>query len=762
MPPRPAALPVIVDNIPAELRSRAQWVVWSYVWSESKGKYDKPPRQSSDLSPAKANDARTWGSFEDAIARYYVGEVDGVGFVPVDDGADEVLVGVDFDKCRDPETGEIAPWAAGWIKALATYVERSPSGTGVRMFAWGRLPPEGRKRGPIEVYQHHHYLTLTGQCLDGSPTTIEHRAKQLLDLHRHVWPEHHRDSGGINGEQAPAGDLDDDELLRRMFASKHGVLLRHLWDGGADGFPSDSEADLGFCSRVGWWVRWDKGRLDRLFRQSGRMRPKWDRKDYRERTLAKACDGKGGGYEPSRNGHHANNGDSKPAAAVSENLTDLGNAERLIRRHGADLRHCYPWKRWLCWDGRRWQEDQAGTIEAYATATARSIYAEAAACDDDDRRKALVRHASRSESAHSVRAMIELTRSQPGIPILPADMDRDPWALNVANGTLDLRTGHLRPHRREDLLTKLAPVTFDPAATCPLWDRCLDVWMDGNADLVDYLRRVIGYALTADVSEQVLFFLHGAGSNGKSTFLNIIREMLGDYAIQAVSELLTVKTHETHPTERADLFGRRFVATVETDEGKRMAESLMKQLTGGENLKARRMHQDFFEVPPTWTIFLASNHHPAIRGTDFAVWRRIRLIPFTVTIADDKKDKDLTAKLRAEFAGILAWAVRGCLEWQRLGLADPEEVTQATAEYQREQDSMSNFIAECCIVAEYARVMSSALLAAYQLWSGDKNMSRQELQKRLNDKGFQSKRGHGGHYFYHGIGLPADDPGEHG
>jgi putative DNA primase/helicase len=453
-----------------------------------------------------------------------------------------------------------------------------------------------------------------------------------------------------------------------------------------------------------------------------------------------------------------------PAAAVPTSgrpLTDLGNAERLKERHGDNLRHCHPWKRWLCWDRRVWGQDRTAAIITCATETVRSIYAEAARCSDPEERRALIDHASRSEAARSIHAMINLARAQPGIPILPDDMDRDPWSLNVANGTIDLRSGRLRLHRREDLLTKIAPVAYDPAAACPLWECCLGTWMADNSDLTAYLRRVVGYALTGDVSEQVLFFLFGGGSNGKSTFLGIVREMLGDYACQAVSELLMMKKHEAHPTERADLFGRRFVATIETEEGKRMAEALIKQLTGGDNVKARRLYQDFFEMAPTWKIFLAANHKPTIRGTDLAVWRRIRLVPFTVTIPDEQKDKDLMAKLRAEWPGILAWAVRGCLEWQRLGLADPEAVAQATAEYQREQDILAEFIAECCVVANYAAIKSSLLLGAYQEWSGDRDITQQTFRKRLNHKGFFSKRGTGGQHYYQGIGLPAGSAGTH-
>jgi putative DNA primase/helicase len=351
--------------------------------------------------------------------------------------------------------------------------------------------------------------------------------------------------------------------------------------------------------------------------------------------------------------------------------------------------------------------------------------------------------------------MIDLARSEPGIPVLPEQLDRDPWLLNVRNGTLDLRTGLLRPHTQADLLTKMAAVEYHPGAECSRWLAFLDRIMARSRQLIDYLQRVVGYSLTGDVSEQCLFFFHGSGANGKSTFLKTSKDILGDYALQAVSELLMAKNTEAHPTERADLFGRRFVATIETDDGKRMAESLMKQLTGGDSVRARRMREDFWEFDPTWKIFMAANHKPVIRGGDFAVWRRIKLVPFTVTIPDREKDKNLLDKLKGEWPGILAWAVQGCLLWQREGLCEPEEVREATAAYQAEQDQVQAFLDECCFVHSTAKAAAGALYDAYVAWSGDRHMTPKAFGQRLQEKGFEPTRLHGGARAYAGIGLHA-------
>jgi putative DNA primase/helicase len=456
--------------------------------------------------------------------------------------------------------------------------------------------------------------------------------------------------------------------------------------------------------------------------------------------------------------------------------TDVGNARRLVELHGKDLRYVHVWKTWLLWDGTRWRPDDSGEAMRRAKETIDALFCDTAAeierigkemqCAADEgakgalqtrlaQAKKLQAWALRSEQVQRLEAMLKVAQSD--LPISPNKLDADKFLLNVQNGTLNLRTGELQPHRREDFLTKLAPVSYDPEACCPEWEKALARWMDDNKDLVTYLQRVIGYSLTGDVSEQSLWFFYGTGANGKSTFLGTVQAMLGDYAMQAVSELLMVKAHESHPAERADLFGKRFVATIETEDGKRLAEALVKQMTGGDRMRARALYQNFFEFTPTHKIFLGVNHKPVIGGTDHGIWRRIKLVPFMVTISDEEKDKALPEKLKAELAGILAWAVRGCLDWRREGLAEPDEVRQATTEYQAEQDSVAAFLAHCCAINPEYRVQSSALFKAYQDYSGDRIMTQKAFTKRMESKEYPSQRGTGGRMFYFGVGLPAED-----
>ncbi len=460
-----------------------------------------------------------------------------------------------------------------------------------------------------------------------------------------------------------------------------------------------------------------------------------------------------------------------PAAPSLEfNLTDYGNAERLAFHHGNEFRYCPAWGKWLVWDGVHWASDDTGLIIRLAKDTVRRIYSEADAIQVSvgaskeereallKRRESIARHAVRSESSNALAAMVKLAESEEGLPVLPEHLDADPFAFNVQNGTLELRDGTLKPHTRGDLITKLSLVTFDAAATCPKWENFLVEIMGGDMAMATYLQRAAGYSLTADVREQCLFFPYGIGANGKSTFTGILELLAGDYFQKAPKSLIQLRSmgDEGIPTELADLKGARLVVCNEIEEGKRLAESQVKDLTGGDTVVARRMRQDFFRFAPTHKLWIYGNHRPVIRGNDFGIWRRIHLIPFDVCIAPEKRDLLLRDKLRAELSGILNWALEGCLAWQRLGLRPPEKVFAATDEYRQDMDVIGQFIEDYCRLDAKGWTPSARLYRAYADWAqknGENTLGQRNFGQRLRDRGFIPFRTPDGSRGWKGIEL---------
>jgi P4 family phage/plasmid primase-like protien len=437
-------------------------------------------------------------------------------------------------------------------------------------------------------------------------------------------------------------------------------------------------------------------------------------------------------------------------------LTDLGNAERLIDRHSADVRYSAPLG-WLVFDGARWQRDEAGRIVTLAKKTVRDALREASDADDYEQRKSLAKHALKSESAASLANMVQLAKTEEGVPIRVDDLDSDPWLLTVANGTLDFRTGELREHRREDFITKSSPVTYDPDATCPHWMTFLRRIMGDDESLVAYVQRAIGYSLTGDTSERAMFVLHGGGGNGKSTLLSVISEIAGDFAVRTPTETLMIKHNDGVPNDVARLRGARFAFASEAEEDKRLAEARIKDLTGGDRLTARFMREEWFDFEPTFKIWLATNHRPVVRGTDQAIWDRLRLIPFNVVIPENERRPKhaMLAELRAEYPGILAWAVCGCLDWQRGGLGTPQAVTEATRQYRDDMDSLGIWIAEECIESPIVNEQSAPLYDAFKRWcenGGERAITHRAFGMRLVERGYGKQRATKG-VSYSGIRL---------
>jgi putative DNA primase/helicase len=442
--------------------------------------------------------------------------------------------------------------------------------------------------------------------------------------------------------------------------------------------------------------------------------------------------------EPPRNGH-------RPTLATIERperpCTDLGNAERLVRLFGDRIRFVPQWG-WLVWDGKRWARDNSNQrITELAEETVRQIYREAAEAQDPEERAKLAKWAVASESRQRIAAMIEL--AAPMCLASPNEFDADDWLLNLENGVLNLRTFEFMPHDPDLKLTKLAPVTYDPNADCPKWKAFLQRIFNNNERLIRFVQRAVGYSLTGSTREQCLFFLHGTGANGKSTFLEVIRALLGDYAVTAEFSTFVADRKNSVRNDIARLHSARLVTAIEVGEGKRFAEELIKTLTGGDTVAARFLYREFFEFKPRFKVWLAANYKPEIRGTDCAIWRRIRLIPFTVTIPPEEQIPDLAEQLKEELSGILNWTLEGLRDWLANGLQPPPEVTEATEAYRAEMDIVGLFVQDACVPDPKAVTPSKTLYEAFREWcaeNGHELLTPKQFGRRLSAKGFTCGR----------------------
>ncbi|MEK7315386.1 MAG: phage/plasmid primase, P4 family [Candidatus Eisenbacteria bacterium] len=515
-----------------------------------------------------------------------------------------------------------------------------------------------------------------------------------------------------------------------------------------------AQTDEGSPSRAGSLPIPEGERNDTLFRLACSLRARGaEEPEIRAKVSEVACD------PPLSPGELSRIVESACRYPREFNATDLGNAQRLVTRHGQDLRYCHPLKTWLVWDGKRWKRDQTAEVMRRGKETIRALYTEAALLADTER-AVLVKHALGSEKEDRLRAMVSLATSEPGIVVLPEDLDSDPWLLCVKNGTVDLRTGALRPHSRDDLITKMAPVAYDPDATCPVLDSFLNR-MVPDPEERSFLQRGTGYTLTGDTSEEVLLFIHGPTNAGKSTFTEAVKATMGDYAVTADFEAFLRRREPGIRNDIARMAGARMVLSLEVEEGRRIAVATIKSLTGGDTVTARFLHKEFFEFRPAFKPWLVANHKPAANASDSAFWRRILVVPFTTEIPKSELNPRVKKALRdspQSRSAILAWAVRGCLAWQKEGLRPPPRVVQATETYRTECDTVQQFIAARCIKSPGRRAAFEDLYSSYKECcelNDDIAVSDKAFGKELTKRGFTPKRGTGGRRERVGIG-PSD------
>jgi putative DNA primase/helicase len=393
---------------------------------------------------------------------------------------------------------------------------------------------------------------------------------------------------------------------------------------------------------------------------------------------------------------------------------DSERAARLAELFNDELRYVHAWKQWLLWDGYRWVADNNGAVFRKAQELHPILVQEASTIDDVEKRRSAFGYAIRAGDKAKIEAMISLAQNH--LAASPTLFDSDAMLLGVYNGVVDLRTGVFRQARREDYIIKQAGTIYEADATCPMWERFLVRIFEGDNELISFIQRAIGYSLTGSTSEQFLFFLFGTGSNGKSTLAECPQELFGTYALKTSSSLYTLDKHGREPLDAiARLVGKRFTTGSETEEGDDLAESRVKDITGGDTLTGRELYCPAFNFKPCHKLWVYGNHRPNIRGNDHGIWRRIKLVPFRVQISEAEKDPDLSNKLKQEVAGILNWAIKGCLNWQQHGLSEAPAVIEATADYREDEDELGAFIDEECW--EQGEVERVTLYKAYKIWA---------------------------------------------
>lgn len=765
------------ELIPDELKAMPRWVCWRAVPDpKSHSGISKQPVNPRTGGMARSNDPTTWTDFETAAAAAV--DYAGIGFMFYESG----YIGIDIDD----RPSEITDYRNGirdnifgqMNDTLQTYAEFSQSGNGIHFIGRGSLPDKdfNNHDAGVEMYTGARFFVMTGnlctEYVDIADITVT--VKPYYEKYR---TRSKSKAQSAPQEQLPLGgsSMNAQDVIDRASRSRQGQKFSALYAGDTTGYNSNSEADMALCNMLAFWCQGDLQLMDEIFRSSGLMRDKWDRKQsgttYGAITLQKAIDDLSTAYTG-----HGDSGDRSLAGGSDYAITirqaaetaapsvrgkmyrfdDTGNAERLFDAFGDMLRFCYTDKKWLYYYEGKWYTDNIGYIRQLADSATmlqeqeRILYAH-----DEELLKAFDRHLKKSRSFAGKTNMIR--EAEHYAPILPQNLDRNKAVIGVKNGIIDLKTGELLPHDREAYLTKQCPVIYNPDAPEPkLWLQFLSDIFGGDPYMLDYIQKCVGYSMTGSTSEQCAFFLFGTGRNGKSTFLEIVRGILGDYAtnIQPQTIMVNPKSGNAPSSDIARLKGARLVTSVEPNEGMRLDEGLLKQLTGDDVVTARKMFSEEFEFKPEFKLWMATNHKPLIRGTDTGIWRRIHLIPFEVQIPIDKVDKKLKYKLVKEAEGILKWAVQGCLRWQNEGLSMPQKVLDAVREYQHEMDVISTFMDACCIAE--GEVKASRLYAVYAKWAEEHNeycMSSTKFGTELYKRdGIGKKKARDGLY-YTGISI---------
>lgn len=758
------------EKIPEELKSLPQWVGFFRTPAKD-GKTTKKPVNVRTLYGASSTNPETWGTFEQAVNAIgktakvgeSQGKIEGIGFVFA-----PPYCGIDLDHVINADTGEINRQALDIINTMESYTEISPSGTGIHIIYKGEIHKEWKCKknsglgngSDIEMYQQGRYFTVTGNRFNDKE--IESRERHAELIYKAYMQDEEKPKPAVQPSKSKPLTMTDKDIMDKAMNSSNGMKFARLFNGDTSDYDNDdSRADMALCSMLAFWCNKDISMMDRIFRQSKLMREKWDEKHGRDTygniTMEKAVESCMNTYSPTApkdDDFSVNIGNFQPKRNYS--LDDTGNAERMSDMFHEVIRYNYTDKKWMLYDKIKWIYDQSGVIydlvdkSLEAMKDEKDWYIQQDNENNDENQtmfKAWEKFYKKSRN-HNTKIALE-KEVQHYVPVTPNQLDRYKMLLNSPTGVIDLNDFEVRKATPKDYFTKSVNANFDKNAKCPLWDKFLERIFDGDKDLIRYVQKVIGYSLTGSTAEQCAFFLYGTGRNGKSTFLDVIRELFGDYARNIQPETIMIKNNNGINSDIARLKGARLVTTVEPNEGLRLNEGLLKQLTGGDIITARKLYAEEFEFKAEFKLFMATNHKPIIRGTDLGIWRRVHMIPFTVVIPENEVDRQLTEKLMQELDGIFLWALRGVAMYHKEGLKMPTAVQQAVDEYKKEMDVVSRFLDECTEKAFAKSVKASELYTVYVNWckqNGEWQMPNTKFAKEIIGKYDKVRRKTGVYY----------------
>ena len=758
------------DNIPAELRASKNWVCFMLLDNPEKGKPDKVPINPSSLWGARPNAPTTWGTFQDAAAQIgktgrckrpdpkdanqkitVSGAIAGVGYMFNNAG----IVGVDFDHCIDPNTGELNPWAASWVERFGSYTEISPSGTGLHILCKGNLPGKAVKLPQAEMYDKGRYFTVTGNVF-GECRGLTPAQESINALYTELTAKEQK-RPATTAPPSSAGGVDcllDFELVEKIHNSKHGRKFDPLWAGDVSGYKSGSEADLALCNILAFWTRRDTARMDALFRQSGLMRDKWDRPQsgstYGSITVQKAADECTEVYDPAtwreerarRDFSEASqlpgfafiNPIEPPSVMRRYTLDDMGTARLFADTFRGLLLYLPEYRDWFIYDSGRWIQDKGG-LRAHNLAKELADYVWSiipappppepdAQEKPEDKWSSHRKHYNRYRSLQARKTLIQDAMSE--LRGNASDFDHDPYLFNCQNGTLDLRTGKLRPHDPSDMISKQATVNYDPAARSPRFVQFIEEITESNTDRAAMLQKSLGYALKGEANEECYFTAIGEKTrNGKGTLFDTVLQLFGSYGIQmdfaTISRGNTVKDGSKATPDLARLASVRFVLTNEPEKGVYLNEALMKQITGNDDITSRPLYGDILQFKPVFKLFITANSKPNVADDSLFASGRVKLLPFTRHFEEHEQDRTLKSKLREpeSMSGILNWLLDGYRRYCAEGLKDTEEMQRMVGEYRWENDAVGQYLAERVTLTPGTpgnRMPVKRMLADYRHW----------------------------------------------